>query len=236
MNSSILLANLVAYSLQMALLVGIGTLVLLLLKIRHPRVLLLYWQLLLGVCLLLPVLQPWKKPVRPLFLMPLDRTAHVETIFSSGSTGVKRFSVGELLVFALAVGGGIRCLWLILGLLRLNQYRRQAQLLNPLPLAIEEMEAKVESVARVYLSAELDSPVTFGLWRPVVLFPSSFLEMQPAAKRRLPAMSCGTYIVRIGSSRWWRAFWPRLSGFILPCGGSSTGFACAANRSSTTWY
>jgi len=185
MNASTLLTNLMAYSFQAALLVGIGTVVLLVLRIRHPKALLLYWQMLLGACLLLPALQPWKEPIDPGFLIPPDRTARVEAALGSVSPVGDRFPAAKLLAFALAVGGGLRGLWLILGLLRLNQYRRQAQLLNPPPLSVEEMQAKVGIVAQVYLSVELDSPVTFGLQRPAVLFPFGFLEMQPATQKAI---------------------------------------------------
>ncbi len=61
MNAPLWFQNLAAYSLQIAILVTAGTLLPLLLRIRHPRVLLVYWQVLLAACLLLPALQPWKR-------------------------------------------------------------------------------------------------------------------------------------------------------------------------------
>ena len=187
MSSFPLLANLVAYSLQVALLVGTGTLVLVLLRIPHPRARLFCWQSLLGLCLLLPVLQPWKKPVDPLTLASLHKTIRVEAILGPVSANTQHIPVGELLVYSLAASTGFRCLWLVLGLLRLRQYRRRAQLLDPPPLAVEEMQTKVGVVARSYLSTELNSPVTFGLRRPAVLFPSSFSGMEPAMQK---AVAC----------------------------------------------
>ncbi|HVN83062.1 MAG TPA: hypothetical protein VMW38_29030 [Terriglobia bacterium] len=56
--------NLVAYSVQISLLVIAGTAVPLMLRLKTPKAMYVYWRSLLGVCLLLPLIQPWK-PVRP---------------------------------------------------------------------------------------------------------------------------------------------------------------------------
>lgn len=61
MNAPLWFQNLAAYGLQIAILVTAGTLLPLALRIRHPRVLLAYWQVMLAACLLLPALQPWKR-------------------------------------------------------------------------------------------------------------------------------------------------------------------------------
>ena len=183
MNPSTLLANLIAYSIQIALLVTAGTLVLRLLKVRHPGALLLYWQLLLGACLLLPVFQPWQKPAVRNFLTLSSRTTDVETTLGPMSAVPERFFSSELLAYAIAAGMGFRCLWLALGLLRLGQYQRQARLLNPPPPAVMEMQEKMGVSARVHVSAELHRPVTFGLRPPVLLLPSSFQDMELARQR-----------------------------------------------------
>ncbi len=60
MNVGLWLDNLLAYSLQIAALVTVGTVLPLVLKLRHPGVLLHYWQALLVASLLLPVIQPWR--------------------------------------------------------------------------------------------------------------------------------------------------------------------------------
>ncbi|MGD0101525.1 MAG: hypothetical protein ABSC60_14350, partial [Acidobacteriota bacterium] len=56
------MANLVAYSLQIAILASAGTLLAYLFRLRLPRVMLRYWQILLLACLVLPGLQNWKHP------------------------------------------------------------------------------------------------------------------------------------------------------------------------------
>src|SRR5262245_5299053 len=57
--------NLVAYSLQIGLLVGLAGFVPTLLRLRLPEVKLAYWQILLAACLLLPAVRPWRQHVVP---------------------------------------------------------------------------------------------------------------------------------------------------------------------------
>jgi hypothetical protein len=63
MSLELWLGNLLAYCFQIAALAGLGAVLPLLLKLRHPRLLLAYWRLLFVICLLLPAIQPWR-PLR----------------------------------------------------------------------------------------------------------------------------------------------------------------------------
>ena len=60
MNASWWLGNLVAYSVQVALVIGVGGLAAAVLRLKQPRVTLAYWQALLAACLLLPLLERWQ--------------------------------------------------------------------------------------------------------------------------------------------------------------------------------
>ena len=60
MNFELYLANLCAYGLQIAILTLIAGLLRRLFRLRTPKVVLAYWQALLAVLLLLPVLEPWR--------------------------------------------------------------------------------------------------------------------------------------------------------------------------------
>ena len=62
MSPPLWFADFVSYCLQVILLVVVGTALPALFRLRAPRVLLAYWQGLLVICLVLPVLQPWKPP------------------------------------------------------------------------------------------------------------------------------------------------------------------------------
>ena len=56
------LANLLAYSAQVACIVALGTVAYYLLRIDLPRLRHAYWRSLLALCLLLPLLQAWPAP------------------------------------------------------------------------------------------------------------------------------------------------------------------------------
>ena len=62
MTAQMWLENLAAYSLQVAVLIAAGTLLVQVVRLKVPRVLLLFWQTLLAACLLLPVIQSWHRP------------------------------------------------------------------------------------------------------------------------------------------------------------------------------
>ncbi|PYV91150.1 MAG: hypothetical protein DMG05_08030 [Acidobacteria bacterium] len=185
MNPSIYLTNLFAYSLQVGVLVGIGTLLARAFRVRHPGTLLLHWRLLLAVCLVLPAIQPWNRPAEREFLLTPHKTTRVQITLGPAFGDSDRFPAYELLAWILISGAGLRCTWLILGLFRLGHYRRTARFLDPPPPTVQEMQAKVGVAPRVYLSAELDSPVTFGMQTPVMLLPSSFPEMQPSLQKAI---------------------------------------------------
>jgi len=61
MSASWWVGNLLAYSVQVALLVAVGGLAAAALRLKQPRVMLAYWQALLAACLLLPLLEPWQR-------------------------------------------------------------------------------------------------------------------------------------------------------------------------------
>jgi hypothetical protein len=61
MSINLIWANLVAYSLQIGLLVGLAAFVPAALRLRLPGARLVYWHILLAACLLLPLVRPWKQ-------------------------------------------------------------------------------------------------------------------------------------------------------------------------------
>src|ERR1700733_14858537 len=56
-------SNIVAYALQIGLVVGLGALVPAALRMRVPRSRLIYWQVLLVACLELPWIRSWRQEV-----------------------------------------------------------------------------------------------------------------------------------------------------------------------------
>jgi len=187
MNVGFWLDNLLAYSLQIAALAAAGTVLPLVLRLRHPGVLLHYWQALFAACLLLPVIQPWRS--LPLGTLPLDDigTVQIQTTLAVVVDGPVNLSLASILVAVLALGGLARLTWLGVGFYRLRLYVRKAHSLRPLPEAVVEMCRLVGVSPPLYFSSEIGSPVAFGVWKPLILVPESFREMPRDFQR---AISC----------------------------------------------
>ena len=163
MSTGLIFDNLAAYSLQIGMLVGVAAFVPTLLRLRQPGAKLIFWQILLAVCLLLP-LQPWKQ-------VAATGTVEVTTVitavqpvhYPAPAPTMPRSEIALLLVLA---GVAVRLGWLAVGFWKLRRYRRHSRPLEPAPAWGVE--------ASLLISDEIVSPVTFGWRRPVVLLPANF--------------------------------------------------------------
>jgi TonB family protein len=177
MNVGLWFDNLLAYSLQIAALVTVGTVLPIVLKLRHPGVLLHYWQALLVASLLLPVVQPWRAvPVETDSLTGIG-TVHIQTTLAVAADGPVNLSLPNILIAVLALGALARLTWLAVGFCRLRLYVQKAHRLHPLPEAVVEMCQLVGVSPPLYFSSEVGSPVALGFWKPLILVPDSFREM-----------------------------------------------------------
>jgi TonB family protein len=105
---------------------------------------------------------------------------------STPADAVAGFPFQKMIAFALVLGvGGVRLVWLGLGLYRLSHYRRRSQPLDPLPEGVREMCQRLKVAPSVYISRGIESPATFGVWRPVLLLPLSFLKMVPSRQKAI---------------------------------------------------
>jgi TonB family protein len=194
MNPQIWLYNLAAHSVQVAVLTLAGTTLLVIFRLKTPRVLLAFWQALLVLCLLLPLIQPWREARLPGASAPAVSIAGELLPAISGPivplgdrpdwrSRLASFPVSRTIVMVLGAGIGLRFLWLALGLLRLRHYRNKARMLSAVPETVRETCWRVGVNPEIFLSAQIDTPVTFGWKKPVVLFPESFAEMAEALQR-----------------------------------------------------
>ena len=127
MSSDLIWNNLVAYSLQIGLLVGLAAFVPAILRLRLPRAKLAYWQILLAACLLLPAVRPWRQAV---VAGDVQVTTTVLAVAPAATRTAREFSSTELALMLLAAGALGRLAWLGLGLWRLRRYRRHSQALR----------------------------------------------------------------------------------------------------------
>jgi TonB family protein len=170
MSASLLRDNLIAYSLQIGLLVGLAAVVPAALRLRLPRPRLFYWHMLLAACLLLPL-------VRPLQHSVVTGKVDATTVILSTAPAARNapgihLTGSEIALLLLAVGVFVRLIWLGVGMWRLGRYRRHSQPLEPASSWSAEADLRI--------SDEIASPVTFGYRHPVVLLPPQFPDLDPA--------------------------------------------------------
>ena len=176
MISGLIWSNLLSYSAQVLVLVAAAAVLQLALRVRLPRAHLAFCQLLLLACLVLPIVQPWH---RPMIVVPEEPPPAVTVSLplpAQSPSPQPAIPWGEMALFVLAAGAGLRVLWLVLGLARLGRYRAAATPLYPLPDAVEAARARTGGEALVCVSDAVEGPVTFGFLFPVILLPPALLD------------------------------------------------------------
>jgi TonB family protein len=182
MSASWWLGNLVAYSVQVALVIPVGGLVAAALRLKQPRAMLAYWQALLAACLLLPVFEPW----RQMFYAPAGGGAtSISTQTSGADSLVSAIPVHNWLLPVLLAGVGLGLLRLALGFFRLCHYRRAAFRIAPLPRALRDAQALAGVESAFYFSDRVGSPVAFGWLDPTVMLPRRFECMDEGHQRAI---------------------------------------------------
>jgi TonB family protein len=165
MSANLMWANLVAYSLQIGLLVGLAAFVPAALRLRLPGARLAYWHVLLAACLLLPMVRPWKQEVEG----TVQVSTSVAVVVPAQPAARRSLPLSEMALLLLAAGALARLGWLAAGFWKLRQYRRHSNPLEPASSWIVEADLRI--------SGDVASPVTFGLRKPVVLLPARFPEL-----------------------------------------------------------
>jgi TonB family protein len=181
------LNNLIAYSLQIAVLAGSGTLLAYLFRVRAPRIMHGYWQLLLLVCLLLPCLQTWQHPIVSRSVRVTETVAAqsvaVQTSVATMIPGPAKPVLWKYLPHVLFGGILLRLLWLGIGFLRLKLLKKKSHLFSEERTIVQDMQWRTGVRVTVLLSSAVHSPVTFGFRSPTVLLPLSFQELSEPCKQ-----------------------------------------------------
>jgi TonB family protein len=183
MISAGVVANVVTSSVQAAVVVGIASVLPWLLRLDVPGVRYAFWRAVAVLCLALPWLQPLQRwqGTRPAAVAQVVETFATSAAGSTAQTTSHLTSAG-LLVAVLAFGMLLRLCWLGLGLVRLVRLRRSAAA-GPHVAIDTELQQTLGVHEEVRYAADLDHPVTFGLFKPVVLLPKA-LRAQSAEIQR----------------------------------------------------
>jgi len=211
MTSSVWLRDLVAYALQALVLVSAGALLARLFRFRASTATLIYWQALLGLCLVLPVCQRWKidnpSPVvstraeaAPVIASPsavparagaeasrLDRWSSLwRTHWTTDwpAQWPPEWMIARWALVLVAGGMMVRVLWLAAGFLGLARLRRRsAPAPEALATALDDAQRQVGVRAEFRTSDRAPAPITFGLRRPLILLPANIADMEPETQR-----------------------------------------------------
>lgn len=184
------LSNLLAYWVQVAVLVAIGATLPSLVRLSEPRARLMFFRSLLLLCLLLPFVPGDRLNERAFAARasggPAVGPSESSVQLSGGSVATGAFEIQadavvpwlvSPLLTLVALGTLGRLAWLGLGLLSLGRLRRAAQPLSPRPSAVDEAVAKVGVAAEFRVSSIVTQPATFGARKPIVLVPQGFTSL-----------------------------------------------------------
>jgi TonB family protein len=168
--------GLLSYALQSGLLLVVGLLLPRVLRLRHPKTLLVYWRVLLIVVLFLPLAATIWQPEAPLPRLAIESLT-VETVVSTtlpqGMPGITWRGV-SLAVATVAV---LALLRLLIGLVYLNRCRRTAVALAPTPTPVTHIQQRLGLKIPFLVSDRLSVPLTFGWLRPAIIVPTSFHDL-----------------------------------------------------------
>jgi TonB family protein len=174
------LHNLAAHWLQACLLAAAATALAAALRLRHPGVRLMFWQLVFVLALALPFLQPWE-PLR-VRSAPTEAVAAALALVRAGSETTAASSWPAMVLLVVSAGVVGRLGWLALGLARLRRMRT----LPPVGAeCVDEFETAMRElgVSAAILRSDRDGPLSFGTVRPIIVLPSSFSTLDRDARR-----------------------------------------------------
>jgi bla regulator protein blaR1 len=181
MSARMLLSNLVSFTAQVAVLIATGAALARAFRLDRPPAMLAYWRTLFLACLVLPLCQPWDVVIPPALTTATVATqdigaAPAEAVVAAAPRPVV-WPIGDVVLIVLAAGIAVRALWLTIGAYGLLQLRRDASPLDPVPESVRLAQGRIGTRASMYTSERVSSPITFGLIRPVVVFPMGVSAM-----------------------------------------------------------
>jgi TonB family protein len=140
------------------------------LALTHAKARLRMWQGLLLMLLLLPMIEPWRTPPLQADSLTVSAAGSLPVTAAVAVAPERRHWRQEDWLALIALGAGLRLLWIAAGFLRLRRYRMQSRTL-PAPVPFSS------PIVRWYASDSVPGPVTYGWRQPSILLPERVLEL-----------------------------------------------------------
>jgi TonB family protein len=176
-------ANLVACSVQLAVLVVAALAITSALRLRVPRAALHFWQMVLAAGILLPLVQPRVESS----LVALATSPIVASVSERATAFTQRVDIVSWLAAVLALGAAARLGWLAVGLVRLRGILATATPAAALQPLVDSLSQSINASAAITLSDDVPAPATIGVRRPVILLPRRILGMPQPVQRAVIA-------------------------------------------------
>lgn len=197
MITVVTLVNVLSWLAQTTVIIAAGLLVLRAVRIDAPAARYAALRVLLGVCLLLPAIQP-RVPMLGTSLILADAAA-TDLLAGRAGRDVRSTSGGRMPLRAhaaslpvdavvLLIAAGIigRLVWIGAGVVRLRALRRAGEIAPP-GGAHDELQSLIGTRAAIRYVPRLGQPVTFGFRRPVVLLPERLGQLAAPIQRAVAA-------------------------------------------------
>lgn len=181
-----MMANVVAYCAQVAVIIGCGALLPWIARIDAPAVRYAYWRMLAALCLALPWLQA-ARPAPPPAVSTVAAPA-VVAVMSAARALPPPADVNWTAIAAAVIVAGIvlRLGWVAAGLVTLRRLRADCAACPPCD-DHADLQTILGTRASIHYVPSLAQPMTFGVRRPVVLLPESLRDHAPDIQRAVLA-------------------------------------------------
>src|SRR5688500_1840935 len=186
MPAAATLQNLMAYAAQIALITALAAIVLRVVPVASAGFRYAYWRLVLAAALIAPWLLRSAPGAAGTAAAESGGATAPAISFAEMASAAPALTDGgipwlALAPWILAAGMAMRLLWVGIGIARLRRLRCAGTLVTD-PM-YDDLQKLLGTRAELRAVPGLAQPVTFGLWRPVVLLPDNF-DASPDAIRR----------------------------------------------------
>ena len=206
--------NIVAFSVQLAVLVATGAAIAAVVRLHSPIAALRFWQGMLATAIFWPAYQLWANgaasPAGIVGQMFTGASLQAATPFNETIS----FSSAAAAIVLGTIGGGaaLRCLFIAMGLLKLRAIRAAATPARSLAAIARPIQQELGVTTDIRISDAVTSPATFGARCPTVLLPPRIEMLTPEVRRavlyhELIHVRRRDWLAALGEELWCAVLW-----------------------------